>query len=248
MASFSQRLFYYKIQHGDTLQGLAQRYNTTVNSILSANPWLNPNNLCVGQIIAIYTGGYIPDNRPSNCIPQSVVKLRDLMRMLWEQHVEWTRMAITSIIDDSQDKDLVINRLLRNPSDMGEAFKAYYGNQIASVFANLFRAHLTIAAELVVAAKSGDTNAATDAERRWYENADQIATFLNSINPYLPKRDVLAMLHEHLSLTKDEALSILTKDYERDIELYDEIEKQALGMADMFATGIVRQFPNKFLN
>jgi LysM domain len=248
MASFSQRLFYYKIQHGDTLQGLAKRYNTTVNSILSANPWLNPNNLCVGQLIAIYTGGYIPNNRPSNCIPQSVVKLRDFSRMLWEQHITWTRAAIIAIAEDSPDKDLVINRLLRNPSDMGEAIKPLYGNQVASVFTNLLKEHLVIASELVNAAKLGDTNTASDAERRWYENADQIATFINSVNPYLPKRDVLAMFHEHLALTKDEAVYRLNKEYERDIELYDEMEEQILEMADMFATGVAKQFPNKFLN
>jgi hypothetical protein len=247
MTTFSQRLFYYKIQHGDNLQALAKRYNTSANSILAANPWLNPNHLCVGQIIAIYTGGYIPNNKPSNCIPQSVVDLRDFSRMLWEQHIAWTRAAIIAIAEDSPDKELVINRLLRNPSDMGEAIKPLYGNQIASVFTRLLTEHLVIASELVNAAKSGDTNTATDAERRWYENADQIATFISSVNPYLPKRDVLAMLHEHLSMTKDEAVYRLNKEYEKDIELYDEIEEQILSMADALSAGIVKQFPNKFL-
>ncbi|MDD4439053.1 MAG: LysM peptidoglycan-binding domain-containing protein, partial [Tissierellia bacterium] len=32
------------------------------------------------------------------------------------------------------------------------------------------------------------------------------------------------------------------------ISIYDEIEKQALAMADMMSNGIIRQFPNKFLN
>ncbi|WP_231638319.1 hypothetical protein [Rubeoparvulum massiliense] len=54
------------------------------------------------------------------------------------------------------------------------------------------------------------------------------------------------MLHRHLDLTKSEAVKILKKNYEADIATYDEIEKQALEMADVLAEGIVSQFPNKF--
>ena len=252
MVTISKNLYYYKIQKGDTLQDLAKRYNTTVNSILAANPWINPNYLCVGQIIAIYTGNYIPKNnnynRINNCIPQSVVALRDTMRMLWEQHLHWTRDAVIAIIQDAPDRELIVNRLLKNPDDIANALRTYYGDEVAQAFSSLLKDHLVIAAELVNAAKAGDTTTATDAEKRWYENADQIATFLNSINPYWPKRDVLAMFHEHLSLTKDEAVFRLNKEYAEDIALYDEMQAQILGMADMFSNGIVMQFPNKFSN
>ncbi len=55
------------------------------------------------------------------------------------------------------------------------------------------------------------------------------------------------MLFEHLALTKTEAVSRLTGDYETNIAIYDEIETQALGMADVMTEGIVRQFPRKFV-
>src|SRR5690554_144918 len=45
--------FAYTIRAGDTLFALANRYNTTVNAILTANPGLDPNFLRVGQIICI---------------------------------------------------------------------------------------------------------------------------------------------------------------------------------------------------
>jgi len=43
----------YTIRAGDTLFALAQRFGTTVNAILAANPGLDPNNLQVGRRICI---------------------------------------------------------------------------------------------------------------------------------------------------------------------------------------------------
>lgn len=156
-------------------------------------------------------------------------------------------MTIISIAADLPDLDFVINRLLRNPSDFEAVIKPFYGSEKAAKFGNLFKDHLVIAAQLVKAAKAGDNKTATEAEKKWYINADEIAAFLNSINPYWSKEALMTMLHEHLALTKAEAVARLNKDYATDIALYDKIEKQALAMADAMAEGIVKQFPSKFI-
>lgn len=54
-------------------------------------------------------------------------------------------------------------------------------------------------------------------------------------------------MYDHLALTKAEAVSILTGNYEESIALFDQIERQALGMADLMTAGIVQQFPNIFI-
>ena len=142
--------------------------------------------------------------------------------------------------------DLVTSRLLQNPKDFEEALKPFYGNKIASSFADLFTNHLVIAAQLVKAAKAGDSNAAKDAEKRWYSNADKIAAFLAGINPYWSQDKWKRMLYEHLAMTKSEAVYMLTKNYGAGITEYDKIEKQALKMADVMAYGIIKQFPDIF--
>jgi len=53
------------------------------------------------------------------------------------------------------------------------------------------------------------------------------------------------MLFEHLALTKDEAVAMLTANYEARIAIYDEIEHQALTMANVMAAGIIK-FPELF--
>jgi len=179
---------------------------------------------------------------PPTSISKAEVDLMNVMHMLWEQHIFWTRMTITSIIKDLPDVDLVTKRLLRNPLDFKRVLKPFYGDELASQFSDLLKSHLVIAAQLVKAAKAGNNKEATDAEKRWYENADEIAVFLGRINPYWSQEDWKIMLHEHLRTTKAEAVNILTNNYEESIREYDGIEKQALTMADMMAKGIVKQF------
>jgi LysM repeat protein len=43
----------YTIQAGDLLWELADRYNTTDEAIIAANPGMDPNNLYVGEVISI---------------------------------------------------------------------------------------------------------------------------------------------------------------------------------------------------
>lgn len=179
-------------------------------------------------------------------ISKTEVNLREHMRMLWEEHVFWTRLMIISISANLPDLDLTTKRLLRNAKDFEMAFKPFYGEEKAHIFGGLMRDHLVIAAQLVKAAKAGDSRVALKAETAWYANADEIASFLSSINQNWPEKTLKTMLHEHLALTESEAVAILTGEYGRGITTFDEIEKQALMMADALTDGIVKQFPDTF--
>lgn len=148
--------FPYTIQPGDTLWLLAQQYHAGVDKIVTANPEVDPGKLIVGQIICIPIG---------KGISKAELDLSNLMRMLWEEHIVWTRMAIISIAEELPDQDLVIQRLLRNATDMGALFRTFYGDEKASKFGSLIKDHLVIAAQLVKAAKAGDSKAAADAEK-----------------------------------------------------------------------------------
>lgn len=226
---------------------IAQRFHTTIQEIASVNPGLDVNNLYIGQMICIpQSYGQMPAQPVSMGISKAEQTLSNHMRLLWEQHVYWTRMVILSLAFGLPDTEFVTNRLLRNPRDFEAALKPFYGEDIAAKFSELFTTHLTIAAELVKAAKAGDSAAAADAEKRWYANAYQIAAFLGSINPYWSAQAWQKMLYDHLAMTKTEAVDILTQKYADSIGMFENIEREALEMADMMTQGIVKQFPQYF--
>jgi hypothetical protein len=178
--------------------------------------------------------------------PQKV-DLTLAMDKLWEDHVTWTRMYIVSVTSDLPDADLAAQRLLQNQVDIGDAIKPVYGDDAGKQLTSLLNDHILIAAELLSAAKAGDNAEFEDANQRWYDNADEIAAFLNSANPkHWPLVDMQAMMRSHLDLTLDEAVARLNGDWAGDVAAYDKVHDEILHMADMLTEGILAQFPSKF--
>ncbi|MGE7770544.1 hypothetical protein [Viridibacillus arvi] len=180
------------------------------------------------------------------CISKTAADYISMNRLLWMEHVNWTRMTIISIVFGLPDLPFVQDRLLQNATDLGNCLRPYYGDQIADRYAELIKEHLVIAAQLVTAAVKGDTKTADAKEKEWYRNADEITSFLSSINPYINKEEFRKMFYSHLALTKNEAVTMIQKNYKLDIEIFDKIEAEALEMADMISTAIIMQFPYRF--
>lgn len=180
------------------------------------------------------------------CISKTEADYMAMNRLLWMEHVNWTRMTIISIVFQLPDLPFVQQRLLQNATDLGNCLRPFYGDQIADAYAKLIQDHLVIAAELVTAAVKGDTHTVDAKEKEWYKNADDIVLFLSNINPYLNKDALQKMFYKHLELTKNEAVTMIQKNYKADVEIFDEIEAEALAMSDMIASAIVLQFFYRF--
>lgn len=170
------------------------------------------------------------------------IKLINLFRKLWEQHVMWTRSSIISAAANLGDASFVNERLLQNPGDFADVLQRYYGAKTANIFESLLTEHLEIAGQLVGAAKNGDNAAVEKYRQQWYRNADKIAAFLANINPYWNEEEWRSLLYHHLGMTESEAVYRLNGRYAADIAIYEEIEKEALEMADIMANGILKQF------
>jgi hypothetical protein len=177
----------------------------------------------------------------------SAVDFRTAMRELWEDHIVWTRMYIVSTVSDLPDQEFAAQRLLKNQDDIGDAIESFYGEAAADQLASLLKDHILRAADLIAAAKAGDTEAFDTANQAWYDNADDISVFLNAANPEFWPLDALTHeMYMHLDLTLQEAAARLEGDYAADIAAYDEIHHHILHMADILSQGIIDQFPDRF--
>jgi hypothetical protein len=158
------------------------------------------------------------------------------------EHVLWTRFFIVSTVFSLPDLTNVTQRLLRNPVDFANEMQPFYGKQTAMQFESLFTEHLLIAAQLVNAAKAGNTAEVNIQRKKWYANADEIARFLGEINPFWNVCVWRDLLFDHLQMTENEAVFMLNGQYERSIEVYDSIQAEALQMADVMTRGVIQQF------
>lgn len=232
----------HTIRPGDTLYNLAIMYCTTVQNIIDTNLALDPYNLRVGQQIYIYPNC----NQNNYWVSINEVKLLEQMNLVWEQHIMWTRMLLISIAENLKDLEATQTRLLRNPKDIANVFRPYYGANVANQIEKLLTEHLVIGKNLIVALKNNNQKEAVELNKKWYQNADDMAEAFSSINPFYPKEEVRKMLYEHLRLTTDEVNARLKGDYVADINAYDMVQKEILQMSRFFVNGIVRQFPNLF--
>lgn len=182
--------------------------------------------------------------------PEQGVKYQafnDDMRVLWSDHAQWTRNVIVNIIDGLPGTNEAVARLLQNQQDIGDAIKPYYGDAGGEALSALLTDHITIAADLLTAAKEGNTDAYQTANAAWYVNADEIATFLSTANPdHFPLAHMKTMMKSHLDHTLEEAVARLNSDYTADIIAYDKVYAELMSMADMLSKGILDQFPDKF--
>lgn len=174
------------------------------------------------------------------------VNLLTLMNLAWEQHIMWTRMLLISIADNLGDLDATRARLLQNHKDIVNIFRRHYGNNVANKIERLLTEHLEIGERLIVALKNNNKRLVAELDAKWHKNADEMADFFSSINPYYSREMLKKMFYEHLNLTYEEVNARLKRDYRADIRAFDKVQQEILDMSEFFVNGIVKQFSNLF--
>lgn len=176
----------------------------------------------------------------------SAAALKQDMRKLWSDHVIWTRDYIIAAAAEAPDQTAAAARLMKNQDDIGAAVGAYYGAAAGAKMTTLLKEHITIAVDVIKAAKTGDKASLQKADAKWQANGVEIADFLSKANPNWPRAALVGMMKTHLSTTTDEVVARLGKNWDADVKAFDEVYRHILMMADTLADGIVKQFPSKF--
>ncbi len=198
----------------------------------------------LGGLPAVASTDHHTTSTPRNA---AQVAFHDAMRKLWEDHVTWTRAAIVTFADGSAGFPATAARLLQNQVDLGDAIKPFYGDATGAALTALLHDHITIAVEILQAAKADDTDAFAEANARWYADANAIADFLSTANPRFWPNDMMrADMRAHLDQTLTEAAHELAGDYAESVADYEDVHAHILLMADVLSSGIIGQFPSQF--
>ena len=175
--------------------------------------------------------------------PAPSVTLRDGMREAWIDHCVWSRMVIVGMFNDLEGTKAYEERLFANVEDLEGLLARYYGDG-AVKFGILFEEHVLIGGKVLSAIRSGDEAALRSVEPAWYENAQQIADLLWTLNPEYWDRGMLSwMWRMHLDMVLSQAFAHKNLDWRGDVSSYDKVQAEALEMADYLSRGILLQFP-----
>lgn len=176
----------------------------------------------------------------------AAVKLREEMRKLWMDQTHWTRNYVVSATAGLEDQSQVLAKLLKNQEDIGNAFKPYYGEAVGNQMTGLLKQHIAIAEKIVEAAKNQQHLDLKALYTDWYQNADDIANLLSTLNMNWTLNELRDLLHTQLQQVTDVVEARLHKDGNADILAFDQGEENSLVVADTLSGGIIKQFPDQF--
>jgi hypothetical protein len=173
------------------------------------------------------------------------VDLRTAMRVLWEDHVFWTRIYIIDAVSGLPENETAVSaqRLMQNQIDIGIAIRPFYGVDAGNQLTTLLHTHIQGAVDVLNAALAHDDAAFQTANAAWYANGYDIAKFLSDANPNWPLDVMVNHMKRHLDLTLAEAVARATGDYAGEVKAYDDVVNHILTLADTLSAGIVAQRP-----
>src|SRR5215475_13357369 len=120
----------------------------------------------LASVVSIVVGSLLIAAPVSAEHVDKATQLHQDMRKLWTDHTVWTRDYIIAAVDDKPDATAAANRLMKNQEHIGNAIAAYYGAAAGQQLTALLKQHISIAVDLIKAAKAGDKAAEKQADDR----------------------------------------------------------------------------------
>lgn len=149
---------------------------------------------------------------------------------------------MTSLYNTLGDLNEVGTRLMQTPEDIASVYDKFYPLSVINQLTALLTEHTRLTGEVMKATQHPEMAGMENVERQWYQNAEQVAKLLSSINSEYSYDDILKALTRHLDMTKRQMLAALNQEFDEEIRIFDESENQILEMADYLTNGLLEQF------
>ncbi len=166
--------------------------------------------------------------------------------MFWFEFVTWIRNLMISRYLGLGNVDEVKARLLQVPAEFVNVMMQVFGEQVTADYLQLFYEYIDLIDALITAQMANDTGEIGRITRLLYQNADERAAFITSLNPlFWDEREWRDRLYTNLRSTLDESTTFLTGDYARNIDIFSRLLDQAESTSNYFEQGL---FPYFLLN
>ena len=183
--------------------------------------------------------------------PAKVAELKMALRDLYVGHIFWVRtLAIATRLGEKAAGSEADEYGLKNAKAIGQSIAPIYGKGAGDKFATLFVGHYSAVKDYMNAAFANNFkgNAALEkaAVDKLTKNATEIAVFLSSANPNLPKDIVYGLLLTHAQQHIKSFEATAKKDWATEADMWDPMVKHMYTLTDAVADAVAKQFPAKF--
>lgn len=203
--------------------------------------------------ISLLSGWTVPLAQSQAATPNAakVAELKGVLRDLYINHIFWVRDLVVST---RLGQKIAVSEAdeygLKNAQAIGRSIAPFYGQAAGEKFATLFVGHYSAVKAYMNAAFANNFrgNAALKkaALDKLTKNANDIAVFVSSANPNLPKATVSGVLTTHVQQHVMSINATAKKDWSGEADMWGPMVKVIYTLSDALADGIAKQFPDKF--
>lgn len=177
----------------------------------------------------------------------AIFETKMALRDLWVEHAFWIRSyVLASKAGDMAQRKVAEAEVVKNAGELAATIVPFYGQPAADSLLKLLAGHWAAVRDYDAAATTGSRSARDKATLAITANAHEIAKFLSTANPYLPEATVFSLLSAHGAHHVAQINQVISGDFKGEAQTWQAMRKHMLVIADAIATGLAKQFPDKF--
>lgn len=184
---------------------------------------------------------------PNAAISSKAADLRANLVSMGTEHMDLVYTGVSAALQGDKSAEADKAALIKNGHDIGAAVGSVYGKEAETTFNKVWDIHLVQFVNYAVASSKGDEDgkaAALSAIDEQYTHP--LAAYLAKANPNLPEDVLYSSLKEHVEMTAKMIDLQAAGDYTKAQAERDMSVKHLEGLMTTLASGIVKQYPDKF--
>lgn len=180
-------------------------------------------------------------------VPAKIVQTKEALRDLWIGHAFWVRNVVTAqLAGDSARAKAAEQEVVANAQAIAGSIEPFYGKAASDQLFKLLAGHWGAIKDYLIAASANNTTGQSSAEKALAANANEIASFLAGANPNFQEATLRSLLAAHGAHHVQQIQQFKAKRYEDEAKTWAAMKDHLYVISDALATGIAKQFPDKF--
>lgn len=182
----------------------------------------------------------IKQQRTAPIISYGQMNMHNDCRAFTAQMSFLSRAYVASVAADFGNEAFIANRLYGLPMQIVQKVQLVFGAPSMDTILHLIQMHVIHLITLINSMKAGDRANVDASTALLYRNANEISERLAGINPFWDQANWRNLFYVYIVMSIEEAISLMTSNFEKNLDISDRLLHHALFMGDYLATGMIQ--------